>query len=83
MLIEIEDAALRGLELTQAQALLDLAVGVFTERRGTLGRAGRKYTDDAGGALNGTRHCAAFPSAMTSRISVQTCARSLRCGAQN
>ena len=39
MLIEIEDAALRGMELTQAQALLDLAIGLFTERRGTLGRA--------------------------------------------
>lgn len=39
MLIEIQDEALRGLELTETQALLDLAVGLFTERRITLGRA--------------------------------------------
>lgn len=39
MLIEIHDEALRGLELTEARALLDLAVGLFTERRVTLGRA--------------------------------------------
>ena len=39
MLIEIQDEALRGLELTEPQARLDLAVGLFTERRVTLGRA--------------------------------------------
>ena len=39
MTIEVEDEALRGLNLTQPQALLDLAVGLFTERRVTLGRA--------------------------------------------
>jgi predicted HTH domain antitoxin len=39
ILIEIEDKALRGLKLTEAQALLDLTIGMFTERRGTLGRA--------------------------------------------
>jgi predicted HTH domain antitoxin len=39
MVIEIQDEALRGLELTEPQALLDLAVGLFTERRITLGRA--------------------------------------------
>jgi predicted HTH domain antitoxin len=39
MVIEIQDEALRGLELTEPQALLDLAVGLFTERRVTLGRA--------------------------------------------
>jgi predicted HTH domain antitoxin len=38
MVIEIQDEALRGLNLTQPQALLDLAVGLFTERRITLGR---------------------------------------------
>jgi len=38
MTIEIEDKALRGLELTEAQALLDLAVGLFTDQRITLGR---------------------------------------------
>ncbi len=38
MVIEIQDEALRGLGLTQTQALLDLAVGLFTERRITLGR---------------------------------------------
>jgi predicted HTH domain antitoxin len=39
MTIEVHDEALRGLNLTQPQALLDLAVGLFTERRVTLGRA--------------------------------------------
>ena len=39
MTIEIQDEALRGLNLTEPQALLDLAVGLFTERRVTLGRA--------------------------------------------
>ncbi|MCW5553466.1 MAG: UPF0175 family protein [Verrucomicrobiae bacterium] len=39
MTIEVQDEALRGLALTQSQALLDLAVGLFTERRVTLGRA--------------------------------------------
>jgi predicted HTH domain antitoxin len=39
MTIEVQDEVLRGLELTQPQALLDLAVGLFTERRVTLGRA--------------------------------------------
>jgi predicted HTH domain antitoxin len=39
MVIEIQDEALRGLTLTEPQALLDLAVGLFTERRVTLGRA--------------------------------------------
>jgi predicted HTH domain antitoxin len=37
--IEIQDEALRGLKLTEPQAVLDLAVGLFTERRVTLGRA--------------------------------------------
>lgn len=39
MVIEIQDEALRGLKLTESQALLDLAVGLFTEQRVTLGRA--------------------------------------------
>ena len=39
MKIEVQDEALRGLELTESQALLDLAVGLSTERRVTLGRA--------------------------------------------
>ena len=39
MVIQIEDEALRGLELTEPQARLDLAVGMFTERRITMGRA--------------------------------------------
>lgn len=38
MIIEIQDSALSGLNLTEAEALLDLAVGLFTERRVTLGR---------------------------------------------
>ena len=38
-MIEIQDEALRGLELTEPQVLLDLAVGLFTDRRATLGRA--------------------------------------------
>lgn len=38
MVIEIQDEALRGLQLTEPQALLDLAVGLFTECRVTLGR---------------------------------------------
>jgi len=33
MVIEIQDKALRGLKLTEPQALLDLAVGLFTERQ--------------------------------------------------
>ena len=39
MVIEIQDETLRGLKLTEPQALIDLAVGMFTERRITLGRA--------------------------------------------
>jgi predicted HTH domain antitoxin len=39
MTIEVQDEVLRGLELTQPQALLDLAVGLFTKRRVTLGRS--------------------------------------------
>lgn len=39
MVIEIQDETLHGLQLTEAEALLDLAVGLFTERRVTLGRA--------------------------------------------
>lgn len=39
MVIQIQDEALRGLELTESQALLDLTVGLFTEQRVTLGRA--------------------------------------------
>lgn len=39
MTIEVQDEQLQGLELTQAQALVDFAVGLFTERRITLGRA--------------------------------------------
>jgi len=39
MVIEIQDEALRGLKLTEPQALLDLAVGLFTEQRVTPGRA--------------------------------------------
>ena len=39
MTIEVQDEALCGLELSEPQALLDLAVGLFTERRVTLGRA--------------------------------------------
>ena len=39
MVIEIQDETLRGLKLTEPQALLDLAVGLFTERRVTLGQA--------------------------------------------
>jgi predicted HTH domain antitoxin len=39
MVIEIHDEALRGLKLTEPHALLDLAVGLFTEQRVTLGRA--------------------------------------------
>jgi predicted HTH domain antitoxin len=39
MTIEVQDEALHGLNLTESQALLDFAVGLFTERRVTLGRA--------------------------------------------
>jgi predicted HTH domain antitoxin len=39
MVIQIQDEALHGLRLTEPQILLDLAVGMFTERRITLGRA--------------------------------------------
>jgi predicted HTH domain antitoxin len=37
--IEVQEEALRGLELTQEQAILDLAIGLFTDQRVTLGRA--------------------------------------------
>ena len=39
MKIEVQDEVLRSLELTESQALVDLAVGLFTEQRVTLGRA--------------------------------------------
>ncbi len=38
MLIAIHDEALRGLDLTEDQARLDLALGLFVDRRITLGR---------------------------------------------
>ena len=38
MLIAIHDAALRGLDLTEDQARLDLALGLFIDQRVTLGR---------------------------------------------
>ena len=38
MLIEIDNEALRGLELTEEQARLDLALGLFIDKRVTLGR---------------------------------------------
>lgn len=39
MTFQVPDEVLRGLALTEQQARLDLAVGLFTERRVTLGRA--------------------------------------------
>ena len=39
MLIEVNDEALGNLRLTPAEALLDLAVGLYTDARVTLGRA--------------------------------------------
>ncbi len=39
MTIEVPDETVNGLNLTQSQALLDFAVGLFTERRVTVGRA--------------------------------------------
>jgi predicted HTH domain antitoxin len=38
VLIELQDELLRGLELTEGQARLDLAIGLFIDRRVTLGR---------------------------------------------
>jgi predicted HTH domain antitoxin len=38
VLIAIDDEALRGLDLTEDQARLDLALGLFVDRRITLGR---------------------------------------------
>ncbi len=38
MVIDVQDEVLRGLQLTEEQALLDLAIGLFTDRRVTLGR---------------------------------------------
>ncbi len=38
MLIEIHNEALRGLELTEDQARLDFALGLFIDQRVTLGR---------------------------------------------
>ncbi len=39
MVIEIHDESLRGLKLTKSEAVLDFAIGLFTDRRITLGRA--------------------------------------------
>ena len=39
MVIEIQDESLRGLKLTKSEAVLDFAIGLFTDRRITLGRA--------------------------------------------
>ena len=39
MLVAIHDHALRGLELTEDQARLDLAFGLFIDQRVTMGRA--------------------------------------------
>ena len=39
MLIEVNDEALGDVRLTPAQALLDFAVGFYTDGRNTLGRA--------------------------------------------
>jgi predicted HTH domain antitoxin len=41
MTIEIRDEALQGVSLTQDQALLELAIGMFAGRKVTLGRAAR------------------------------------------
>jgi len=38
VLIAIHDDALRGLDLTEEQARLDLALGLFIDQRVTLGR---------------------------------------------
>jgi len=38
VLIAIHDAVLRGLDLTEDQARLDLALGLFIDQRVTLGR---------------------------------------------
>jgi predicted HTH domain antitoxin len=38
VLIAIHDEALRGLDLTEDQARLDLALGLFIDQRVTLGR---------------------------------------------
>jgi predicted HTH domain antitoxin len=38
VLIAIHDDALRGLDLTEDQAWLDLALGLFIDQRVTLGR---------------------------------------------
>jgi predicted HTH domain antitoxin len=38
VLIAIHDDALRGLDLTENQARLDLALGLFIDQRVTLGR---------------------------------------------
>jgi len=39
MKIAIDDALLKGVNLTPQEAVLDFAVGLYTERRVTLGRA--------------------------------------------
>jgi predicted HTH domain antitoxin len=39
MLIEIRDETISGLALTREQALLELAVGLYTDGRITMGRA--------------------------------------------
>ena len=39
MVIEVNDKALGNLRLTPAEALLDFAVGLYTDGRVTLGRA--------------------------------------------
>ncbi len=39
MQLTVDDSLLRGVDLTPAQVQLDLAVGLYTEGRVTLGRA--------------------------------------------
>ena len=41
MNIAIADELLQGVELTQREARVDLAVGLYTDRRATLGQAAR------------------------------------------
>jgi predicted HTH domain antitoxin len=41
MKIVVSDELLKGIDLTPGQALLDFAVGVYSESKATLGRAAR------------------------------------------
>jgi predicted HTH domain antitoxin len=39
MIVDVQDKLLEGMNLTEDEARLDLAIGLFVDRKATLGRA--------------------------------------------